>query len=238
MNTKHKIQSILIPLAVLLSISLAISACGPGLMFGPTVTPTQTSTPTSTSTSTPLPTATATSTPVPLPPHGTLIPATTNAEIADRSLVLCKQEHAGAIDLTCVLQTTYVTSDASGHFQFGKDLADGSYFLFYDSGWTDFQAGMKQWGGQEIHVGDLKWLVNNFFISKNGQISIVFHSGDKIDSQLAGYRFFFQSPFFWAHLCGTSSCGSIADVQPIVFHVTNGSAEEISVPVYPREKPQ
>jgi len=55
MNTKYKIQSILIPLAVLLSIGLAISACGPGQLFGPTLTPTPLPTPTLTPTPTPIP---------------------------------------------------------------------------------------------------------------------------------------------------------------------------------------
>jgi hypothetical protein len=42
---------------------MLVSGCGPGQLFGPTVTPTATATPTSTLTPTPKPTATLTSTP-------------------------------------------------------------------------------------------------------------------------------------------------------------------------------
>jgi hypothetical protein len=48
----------------LLGLSLLISGCGPGQLFGPTVTPTSTPTPTPTPTQTPTPTPTATPTPV------------------------------------------------------------------------------------------------------------------------------------------------------------------------------
>ena len=71
MNTKHKIQSILVPLAVLLSIGLAISACGPGQVFGPTITPTPTLTSTPTITPTLAPSATPT---VTFTPTSTLTP--------------------------------------------------------------------------------------------------------------------------------------------------------------------
>jgi hypothetical protein len=52
---------------VLLAISFLLSACGPGELFGPTLTPTATATPIPTQTATPLPTATLTRTPIPTP---------------------------------------------------------------------------------------------------------------------------------------------------------------------------
>lgn len=55
--------------------SLALSACGPGQLFGPTLTPTPTITFTPTSTFTPLPTETATLTPLPPPAAAPTQPA-------------------------------------------------------------------------------------------------------------------------------------------------------------------
>jgi hypothetical protein len=57
MNTKQRITVVLV-----LAISLIVSSCAPGQLFGPTITPTPTMTPTSTMTPTELPT----STPMPL----------------------------------------------------------------------------------------------------------------------------------------------------------------------------
>jgi hypothetical protein len=59
MNTKQRASMILV-----LLLSLVISGCAPGQIFGPTVTPTPTNTPTPTSTNTPIP-PTATDTPTP-----------------------------------------------------------------------------------------------------------------------------------------------------------------------------
>lgn len=60
MNTKYGNLVILV-----LVMSLIISGCGPGQVFGPTITPSPTNTPTPTSTSTPTPTFTPTMTPSP-----------------------------------------------------------------------------------------------------------------------------------------------------------------------------
>jgi len=60
MNTKQRTVAI-----CFLAMSMLISGCGPGQLFGPTVTPTPTPTSTPTRTPTPKPTATPTSTPKP-----------------------------------------------------------------------------------------------------------------------------------------------------------------------------
>ncbi len=64
-------------LAVCLSLSLLLSACGPGQLFGPTITPTRTSTLTPAPTATSTSTLTPTSTPTPTlpPPTSTLATA-------------------------------------------------------------------------------------------------------------------------------------------------------------------
>lgn len=57
-------------LPVCLVLSMALTACGPGQWFGPTITPTATITPTPTNTSTPTPSLT----PTPIPPTATATP--------------------------------------------------------------------------------------------------------------------------------------------------------------------
>jgi hypothetical protein len=51
---------------ILILLSFLLSACGPGQLFGPTITPTATSTPTPTATLTPTPTSTPTMKPTPI----------------------------------------------------------------------------------------------------------------------------------------------------------------------------
>lgn len=80
MNTKQYFTVIAI-----LVISLVISGCGAGQLFGPTVTPSPTST--STLTSTPLPTATLAPTETPIP-TATLTP--TNTPVPVESILLDK----------------------------------------------------------------------------------------------------------------------------------------------------
>jgi hypothetical protein len=74
MNTKHRVKSVSSLLVILLSISLSMSACGPGQALGPTLTPTPTNTPIPpTATNTPVPTDTPTPT-VTFTPAPTLTP--------------------------------------------------------------------------------------------------------------------------------------------------------------------
>jgi hypothetical protein len=67
------------PLVACILISLFLSACGPGQLFGPTITPsptaTLTPTPTDTPTPTPVPTSTLTPTPSPIPTITSLPPS-------------------------------------------------------------------------------------------------------------------------------------------------------------------
>jgi len=68
MNTKQQIIVLFI-----LALSLFVSGCGPGQIFGPTITPSPTNTPVPTNTSVP------TDTPTPIPPTSTPIPPTATA---------------------------------------------------------------------------------------------------------------------------------------------------------------
>ena len=165
---------------------LFLSGCGPGQLFGPTLTPnptttktpTQTDTPTSTSTSTftltpthtkthtPTrtftPTATEVETLTPSPAiEGLLIPWA-DSDVTGRKLAPCQiidDEHDLPID--CTLMDITVESDSVGRFQFGE-LPPGDYLIIYDSGLSDFEKGMQHLGEQLFKIGSGEWLFDNY----------------------------------------------------------------------------
>jgi hypothetical protein len=177
---------------------------------------------------TPSPTPTPTLVPTPVPPAitGTLTAGGASSPIAGRHIVLCLREDSS--DLTCTLTALIATSDSTGHFEFATVPA-GNYLVFYDSGWDDFTAGLTKWTGKSIHVGDVKWLASNYFDSSN---SLWFPRGAKLDLTLDLYRFFGQSPFFWAHTCAGDNCGTTAAVLPVEYDVTLGSSQDATFTVY------
>jgi hypothetical protein len=158
-----------------------------------------------------------------------LTPGDANSPIANRHIVLCLRKDSS--DLTCTLTTLTTTSDSAGHFEFATVPA-GNYLVFYDSGWDAFKAGLAKWTGKAIHVGDAQWLAKNYFDSSNGNISLMLPSGALLDLKLVLYRFFGQSPFFWAHSCAGGSCSSTADVVPVEYDVTAGSHQDATFAVY------
>jgi hypothetical protein len=160
---------------------------------------------------------------------GTLTPGGANSPIANRHIVLCLRQDSS--DLTCTLTTLATTSDSAGHFEFATVPA-GNYLVFYDSGWDAFEAGLTKWTGKAIHVGDVKWLASNYFDSSNGSVSLMFPSGAKVDPTLDLYRFFGQSPFFWAHTCADGNCNSTDAVVPVEYDITDGSHQDATFVVY------
>jgi len=108
----------------------------------------------------------------------------------------------------------------------------GNYLVFYDSGWDAFEAGLAKWTGKAIHVGDVKWLVSNYFDSTNGNVSLMLPSGAILDPTVNLYRFFGQSPFFWAHTCADGTCNSTDAVVPVEYDITDGSHQDATFVVY------
>jgi hypothetical protein len=179
----------------------------------------------------PTPTPTPSPVPTPVPPaiSGTLTSTSTSSLVADRHIVLCRRNDS--TDLTCNVTPLTTTSDSAGHFEFAT-VPVGNYLVFYDSGWDDFTAGLAKWTGKDIHVGDVQWLVANYYDSVNGQVSMMIPGGTKLDAKLILYRFFGQSPFFWAHTCAGGSCGTTAAVLPVEYDVTQGSSEDATFTAY------
>ncbi len=116
MNTKQRTAMIFV-----LLLSLAISSCAPGQLFGPTITPTPTNTPTSTATNTPIP-PTATDTPIP--------PTTTNTPVPTSSKYQLKCDLAGQNADNYVIEITGET----GTFQVTLNSLETNF----DPGTGDF----------------------------------------------------------------------------------------------------
>jgi hypothetical protein len=192
----------------------------------PSLTPTPLATLTPTATLTPIPT----NTPVLPPISGILQAGSSTSSIASRHIVLCTRQSTSNLD--CQLTKLLATSDANGYYEF-TNVPTGKYLVFYDAGWSNFDAGLAKWTGQTIHVGDVQWLADNFFEKdSSGNFNIMLPAGAVLDIRVMAYRFFFQSPFFWAHDCGPGSCGTTDDVIPVEFDVTAGGHIQKNFTVY------
>jgi hypothetical protein len=122
--------------------------------------------------------------------------------------------------------------DSAGHFEFDT-VPDGSYLVFYNSGWDDFNAGVTKWTGKTIQVGDVQWLIDNYFTTNpTGGVDVMFPPGAKLDLNLGLYRFFGEGPFFWAHTCAADNCNSDAAVLPVRYDVTSTTPMDRTFPVY------
>ena len=196
----------------------------------PAPTPTPTSAPTSTPAIAPAIVPTAALTPAPPMISGTLTPGNGTSPVAGRHIVLCQLQTVGS--LPCTLTSLATVSDSAGHFEF-TTVPDGSYLVFYDSGWDDFSAGVTKWTGKMIHVGDVQWLIDNYFTTNpTGGVNVMFPTGAKVDTELGLYRFLGEGPFFWAHTCAADNCNSDAAVLPVQYDVTAHASMDKTFAVY------
>ena len=87
---------------------------------------------------------------------GVFRPWTAETPVADRRVTLCASQ-GDPRDGLCTLMETSVTTDRQGRFQL-YDVPAGTYFLLYDSGLSDFDEALVEWGGKTLHFGDQEWL--------------------------------------------------------------------------------
>jgi hypothetical protein len=87
---------------------------------------------------------------------GRLLPWSEGTVVEGRRVVLCRSL-GDPREGICRLQKKAVTTDSQGQFQF-FGLEEGTYFILYDSGLSDFELAMEHWGGQLLYFGDRVWL--------------------------------------------------------------------------------
>ena len=111
----------IIPIMFVVTVSLILSACGPGQLLGPTKTPIPTATPTATPTPTPSPT------PVP-EVRGSLIDAETDDPLVNARVILCHQDS----ETSCCLDNNLSTL-TNEYGEFTIQVADpADYVVFYN----------------------------------------------------------------------------------------------------------
>jgi hypothetical protein len=88
--------------------------------------------------------------------QGMLVPWGTDSPVEGRHIVLC---HLLGLpqDGQCVLRETATQTDDTGSF-IVSGAAEGSYFVLYDSGLSDFQEALDKWGGETLVFAEMDWL--------------------------------------------------------------------------------
>ncbi len=202
-----------------IAMGLPLLGCGSVQLLAPSATPLIPPT------STPIP-----STPTPIPPDLSGRVTSDEAHSAGRFFTLCMIVASG-----CQFTSLVAVSNSDGYFKF-QDVPVGDYYIFYDSGYEDFNNAVKKWNGNTIQVGNVQWLADNFIThNDDGTFSFTMVSGMKLDKNtayMAVYRFFAKSPFLWAHKCVTNNCSTPEDVSPIVAEVSNGTPGSVEFEVF------
>ena len=127
-----------------------------------------------------------------------------------------------------------VTSDDQGRFRFDW-VTPGVYFLLYDSGVTDFDAGLQRWGGQTLKLGNSEWLMDEYFVSDaEGQVSFHIPGGTPLSGfNVAAYALLTllldNSPFILAH--DIEKTFSDKTLKLVVVDVTEGQTSQIEFQV-------
>jgi hypothetical protein len=88
--------------------------------------------------------------------EGTVHAWVTGTPISGRNIVLCRSL-GDPREGNCDLMSRYTDTDFFGRFQI-DNVPQGTYFVLYDSGLSDFDAAMDRWGGETLHFGDRAWL--------------------------------------------------------------------------------
>lgn len=88
--------------------------------------------------------------------QGTLHAWVDGAPIKDRHIVLCRSQ-GDPREGNCDLMNRAVDTDFFGRFEIA-DVPQGTYFVLYDSGLSDFNEALDRWGGETLHFGSLAWL--------------------------------------------------------------------------------
>ncbi len=248
MNRKMLLPGMMgVTLIVLLLVGCGVPAATPTPV--PTATSYPTYTPVSTATayptytpvptSTPMPTATPTLVPPTATPiiavKGSLKPWGDTSPINDRRIVLCQiVGDERTLPADCVLMKSSATSDAQGGFQIHK-VPPGAYFILYNSGLTDFEAGLERWGGKELKLGNVEWLVKDYIVGDLTKVELYLPDGAPLPTVFNIVRYvnltlsLDDSPFIVSHDIEKTFSDKI--VKPVIVEVREGQASQVTFPV-------
>ena len=124
-----------------------------------------------------------------------------DAPINQRHIVLCNLEENLLRPYYCIVTTLTATTNNQGKFQF-ENVPVGRYLVFYDSGSADFNAGIQDWAGKRMNLGDYFleetfWLKNPngliLYVPKNTNRNYFYHDYTELTLMVSG------SPFVVAH---------------------------------------
>ena len=159
--------------------------------------------------------------------------------IAGRHVVLCRivgdrQE----LPADCVLLEAAVVSGDDGSFQF-YDVPAGAYYVLYDSGRSDFDAGLERWGGETFSWDESEWQVELFGEDESdddGWVLTMMPQGYELDDDVDFLLLYFpatlllgDSPFIIAHDIRQAVENKVLEL--VVVEVTEGVAGTIEFPV-------
>ncbi|HRQ21952.1 MAG TPA: hypothetical protein PLF42_00875 [Anaerolineales bacterium] len=164
---------------------------------------------------------------------GQLDPWTEDTPIDGRNLALCQLDTTEGT-CGCTLSNQAIATDDYGEFEV-YDVPAGEYMFLYDSGLNDFAEALDKWGGTELRFCDPEWADEYFKNYAHGWAKFHTPKGVNIgNDKIMAYAQFSlglgNSPFIVAHVLGeTYSDGRI--LQPIIVEVTEGSANNITIPI-------
>ncbi len=172
----------------------------------------------------------------PITLHGVLLSPGEPGFATGRQVVLCQlvgEWRRWPTD--CLLSKAASTSDPQGQFAF-ENIAPGTYFILYDSGLSDLDAGLQRWGGQVLRPGDWPWIRDDFLgIESGGSVNIHAPESLSFGPSLSRTEYGVQtlllgnSPFILAH--EQDIAADLSQVEPIVVEVKGSPRIGIKVPI-------
>ncbi|MGB2895045.1 MAG: hypothetical protein WBB65_02630 [Anaerolineales bacterium] len=169
---------------------------------------------------------------------GMLTPWGEDIPIAGRQVVLCHIVGEGQeLPADCVLWESAVVSGENGEFEF-YDVPAGAYYVLYDSGRGDFDAGLERWGGQTFSWDDSEWQKELFWeeAPDDGMAQLLVPRGYELNDDWEFLLAYFpatlmlgDSPFIVAHDTGQAVEDHVLEL--VVVEVTEELPGSVEFPV-------